>query len=481
MAVIETGTSTAGVANVNATFQLQTGVNDDSTKNGILAITARSDAGGFLGTPTDIDPECDQDFRLRVGADSIIFRETWSGAALNSSAWTSVATTMTATVTRGQLVMNAGSSVAANTVIRLQTYLAVPVAQTFPLSIKFPFKINAASMGITNQAWDFGLCFGVAATSNPTDGVRLNMSVAGVLTFETFFDSGAANPITIDYVTTVPLAVGITYQCIFVIGADSIQLWINDTLAGVLPRAVATPSFFSCGALPVYVRMFNHTSGPATATQLIMGAITASCGAMQNMMTNAEASLLYGCESGSGQGGATLGSLSRTVAAGTAPAAAVPTNTTAALGSGLGGDFLHTNTLAVNTYGIISSYQVPATAIGLNNKSLLITSVCIDTTVQTVLANVGAANYIWAIAFGHNAVTLATAASATARAPVLLTVGQQAAIGALAVGSQLQRIVADCEFVVHPGEFVQACVKNGGTVGTAGVLYHTIHFNGRWI
>ena len=52
--------------------------------------------------------------------------------------------------------------------------------------------------------------------------------------------------------------------------------------------------------------------------------------------------------------------------------AAVPTNTTAALGTGLGGEFWETDTLAVNTDGIIQSFQVPAGTVNTQGKRLVI-------------------------------------------------------------------------------------------------------------
>ena len=481
MADIQTGASVAGRVNVNATFQAQVGVNDDSTKNGILAATARLDDGSSTAVIRDVDLNVDQDFRLLVATDSIIFRETWNGVALNSSAWTSVATTMTAVVQRGQITLNSGSSVAASTIIRVQSYVAIPVLQTFPTAIRIPFRINATTIGISNQAWEVGLSMGVSGTTILTEGLALTMNLSGVLTFQSNFDgANAIGPaVVIDY---SGLATGRWHIATFVVHPGlNAQLFINGALVAVLPKPDRIPVFFSGGGLSVFARMFNGSTGVITATQLVIGAITASVSGMDNPLPHKEASLLYGCESGSGQGGATLGSLSRTLAAGTAPTGAVPANISAALGSGLGGDFLHTNTLAIDTYGIISSYQVPVSAVGLNNKSLLITSVCIDTTVQAALTNAGAANYIWAIAFGHNNVSLTTTASGTSRAPVLLTVGGQAAIGNAVAGTVLNRVSAPCHFVAHPGEFIQAVVKNGGTVGGGGSLYHTIQFNGRWV
>lgn len=60
-----------------------------------------------------------------------------------------------------------------------------------------------------------------------------------------------------------------------------------------------------------------------------------------------------------GQTGQTLGSTALYTNSLAAGAGAVMTNTTAALGSGLGGQFSALPTLAVGTDGIVSSYQVP--------------------------------------------------------------------------------------------------------------------------
>lgn len=72
-----------------------------------------------------------------------------------------------------------------------------------------------------------------------------------------------------------------------------------------------------------------------------------------------------------GLSGGTMGSLA-SYANNANPTAAVPTNTTAALGTGLGGQFWETDTLAVNTDGIIDSYQVPAASANYSGKRLSI-------------------------------------------------------------------------------------------------------------
>ena len=67
-------------------------------------------------------------------------------------------------------------------------------------------------------------------------------------------------------------------------------------------------------------------------------------------------------------------------------AAAVPTTTGAALGSGLGGTFWETATLAVNTDGIIMSYQVPTGTVNFPGRRLVLRGMYLNSYIQTVIA-----------------------------------------------------------------------------------------------
>jgi hypothetical protein len=57
--------------------------------------------------------------------------------------------------------------------------------------------------------------------------------------------------------------------------------------------------------------------------------------------------------------------------------------------------------------------------------------------------------------------------------------GAQGAIGNLVQGTLLPDVtfVFSSPIAVNPGEFIQAVVKNIGTVGTGGVLAHTVTYN----
>jgi hypothetical protein len=180
-----------------------------------------------------------------------------------------------------------------------------------------------------------------------------------------------------------------------------------------------------------------------------------------------------------GQNGGTMGSTAN-YANSTNPTAAVPTNTTAALGTGLGGQFWETATLALTTDGIICSFQNPAGSVTQTPRTLYITGVKVTSYIQTVIAG-GPFVCQWALAFGHTAVSLATAEAATTKAPRRIAIGTQLVTAAQAVSTLVTGDVQykfDTPIPVAPGEFIAMVKKHVGTVGTGGVIAHVITFDG---
>jgi hypothetical protein len=166
---------------------------------------------------------------------------------------------------------------------------------------------------------------------------------------------------------------------------------------------------------------------------------------------------------------------------------AVPTTTTAALGSGLGGKFWELPSLAVNTDAIIQSYQVPAGTVNIQGRRLVIRGISLMSYVQTVVAG-GPYVAEWFLAFGHTAVSLATTESATTKAPRRIVLPQftQAITAAQAVSTLVSMPggpfvdFGDAPVYVNPGEFVQLCTRHIGTVGTGGAIAHQVAFVYGW-
>src|SRR5574343_1988686 len=176
---IKSGAS-SDVATVDTNKQLTVATSSDLSKAGYAMLACRNDEGAFLGTTYNTTPEADDDYRLRVAVDSILFEEPWAGAAINSGVWTAPVTTFTVAVADSWCKLNSGNSAAANGVARVTSYQTIPIAPEYPAYVRFPMPVVAASVGIANTTWEVGVDF-ASGTTAPTDGVFLRMSAAGVL------------------------------------------------------------------------------------------------------------------------------------------------------------------------------------------------------------------------------------------------------------------------------------------------------------
>ena len=164
---IQGGSNTAGLANVDATFHLQTNLPTAIEDAGHVTMAAECDAGTITGTRYMISPEVTGDYRLRVGVDNMIFNELFAGAAVNTGLWTSPVTTMTLTVGGGFANLNAASSLAINAVARLTTYRSFPCYKSYTTYIES--EVNFTSLPVAGNVCEWGafISTGVAA---PTDG-----------------------------------------------------------------------------------------------------------------------------------------------------------------------------------------------------------------------------------------------------------------------------------------------------------------------
>jgi len=162
----------------------------------------------------------------------------------------------------------------------------------------------------------------------------------------------------------------------------------------------------------------------------------------------------------------------------------VMTNTTAALGTGFGGQFSALPTSAVPTDGIVQSYQNPAGSATQPPRSIVILGVKVVGVVTVVLVgNATPVTYVMSLAFGHTAVSMATAQSAsftttTAKAPVRVPLGVLNFGAAAALGTKDEITMRfGAPLVVNPAEFIAMCAKNVGVVTTTGVITFIITYD----
>jgi hypothetical protein len=234
--------------------------------------------------------------------------------------------------------------------------------------------------------------------------------------------------------------------------------------------------------LPIFIRQFN-SGVPTVASTIKVGYVNISLGDMATNKPWSHAmagagSMAYQAQTGAAALG-TLALYSNSLAAG---AGAAMTNTTAALSSGLGGQFTTQPTLTAGTDGIVSSYQNPLGTNAVPGKTLYITGVKVHGAVTAALTG-GPVLYAYSLAFGHTAVSMQTTDTlGTSKAPRRIALGFEtfaatAAVGVM--GSQGGCVMTfNSPVVVQPGEFVAITAKNLGTVTSGGTITFLVTFDG---
>ena len=474
-----------GFGNTKVTLPL------DYEQSGYGRVLAENDSGALTGVSDVTSTENDIDYRQRTAPDLILDECVFNYTAQDTGKHFYNNTTMTATWTAGQLTTNGTSITTANTGAQVVTYATFPNTGTQTLSADFEVAFSAQPT--TNSFIEFGLGLAGAGVTAPTDGVFFRLNSAGLQLVTS--NNGT------ETVIPAPLADGAgvwaytnnkRYQFIAYMGGVLAKFWVNDGVSTYLLGSIPLPAGQGriCMARGVQLFMKHRIAGGAAAgvLQALFGAYNVRLGGSNlTSCVSTQGNRIEG--SYQGFGGGTLGSLARigTITTGNEAnvTAAVPTTTTAALGSGLGGTFWETVSLTANTDGIIQSYQVPALSVNVAGRRLCVRGVFLNSYVQTVVAG---GPYIaeWFLAFGHTNVSLATTEAAAAKAPRRIVLPfVQAVTTAQAVGTLVSQNGTFCDFgdapiFVNPGEFIQLCTRHIGTAGSTGTVVHRVTYVYGW-
>jgi hypothetical protein len=454
---------------------------------GSVRCLSENDAGDITGLPFLYSSETDTDFRQRVSLDLLLDEEVFNYTAQNTGKHRHATTTMASTWTAGQFTTNSTNIVTTTTGVELSTYATF--ANTGTQTLSCDMEVGFSAQPPANTFVEFGLGLPSTATTSPLDGCFFRLTSAGL-------QGILANNGTETSTGIFPLSNGTgtwtyvnnkKYQFIVYLGGVAAYFWVNDGVNTRLLGNIPLPS--GQGRLVMSASqsvLFKHriTGGAAG------GVLNAQLGAY-NVRVGGSAVTTTPCTQGNrmygsyqGQSGGTMGSLAN-YANNSNPAAAVPTNTTAALGVGLGGQFWETATLAVNTDGIICSYQVPVPTVNNTSKRLVVRGLYLNTYVQTAITG-GAFIAQYSLAFGHTALSLATTETATTKAPRRVPLPfTQVVTSAQAANTLVSQATSFCDFgdapiFVNAGEFIQLVTKHIGTVATAGVLGHVVTFVYGW-
>lgn len=444
----------------------------DPAKVGAIRFFSENDDGALTGTPALLSPETDPDYRLRVSTETLMESENFYFTGTNTGKYRVGTTAHAVTATPTGLTLNSGNSTAAGG-SEISSYAFFPIyGSGFTYA---EFTLSQSNQPVANGVLEAGLFLtGGAGNVAPTDGVFLRWQDTGMVAIATF--NGVEEPLALP---AVAYANNEVKKIQLVISNRRADFWLDNQLLGTLTCSPSRSTLCSAASLPWRVQYRQ----PGVASGVMQARLTNVTVAIGGITPTIDFDDVGNAAQGSYQGlsGMTMGSLAN-YANSANPAAAVPTNTTAALGSGLGGQFWETDTLAVTTDGIISSFQVPAGTIAIPGRRLVIKAVTIDSYIQTALTGGG---YVaqWSIAFGHTSATLVTAEAATTKAPRRVVAGVHAVAAGAAAGVVLSRVsqIFTRPIVVNPGEFVQAVKKKVGTAPSAGVVAHAIHFDCGWV
>ena len=463
---IQGGSNTAGQANATTDYALKATLERDASTNpsnvSAVKFFSENDAGTVTGTPYLYSPETDEDYRLRVAQDVMLDNETFNYTAQNTGKHTYANSTLTNTWTTAGMTTNGGSVTTTGTGLTFGTYAEFPLITSGLLYCEFTGSLSAALT--TNFVIDVGMFRRGSSTAYaPTDGVyfRINPSgVCGVINYNGVETATSAFSFT--------HTINQKYQFIISISEREVNFWIDNVLYGKIntPTGQGTP--FLSSTLPFSIR-HAHTGTTGAVIQFQMNDYGVSLSGANIVKTLGETgNAMFG--SYQGLSGGTMGSLA-SYANSTNPTAAAPSNTalTANLPSGLGGQGVVTAAAGGSTDGIWGSYQVPAGTVSISGKRLKITGVNVSAVNTGAAVATTSTTIQFSLAFGHTAVSLATAEAATTKAARRVALGYLSWLVGAAIGSaptQNQINVSFSEPIyVNSGEFVQLVGKF--IVGTA--------------
>lgn len=487
MAIIE-GALSGNLLEVDADKRATVNLPTAGSSAGFVAVLAEHDAGTITGTRDAKALDISEDYRLRTGIDTLMFNEWFSGSSLNTTLWTSVDNLSSASISGGFLTLNASGSQGATMQSRVQSYRTFPVYGTFGVYGEFLIQFPYAPVAENVCEWGFGNASG---SSTPSDGAYFRLNATGEFRCVVNWNSTENQSDTLDFNSII--GTNTTVHCIVNITDDAAEFWVNDILVARIERPTAGAAMVTTGNMPILMRCYNVATA-SSAQQMKVSMVNVSMGDMSSGKPWPHILAGMGANSSQGQTGGILGSTAGITNSQTAVTTALMTNTTAALGTGLGGQFttnMNTGFLSGSSAidGIVCSYQVPAGTVVRPGKLLYILGVDIFCAVAGSVVATGSIVggpilFAFSLAYGHTAVSLATAQSATTKAPIrvplgFLSIPANAPSGTIATGTVSQDF--QVPIVVNPGEFVAVAAKNLSlALTTAGTVTFHVRFGGYW-
>ena len=492
------------VADVDLGGNLLISPSNTPAYTGSIRFMSLTDEGFLTGVARLQAPETDSDYRLRTSDDCLLDDEQFNYTAQNTGKHTilAAAVNFVPSWTAGGYNTNPTAVLTTTSGATLQTYACFNMVGTATLSVDMELAFTAQPQN--NTIVDFGLFTGAASNPfAPTDGAYFRLNSAGLLGVVNYNgNETTVGPFPLSNGTGVwTYANSKKYQFILYCTTRDVEFWVSDPtnnqgacLLGLIPCPDAQGTPFMSTGQPFHIRQAISGGAAGAGLNTILSRYCVRVGGV----TQTDTLALFGSRAlGTYQGlsGGTLGSIiSGTIATGTwvPPTPSTPSNTVGTAGTGLGG-IVYEVPSGSGTDGILMNYQVPAGTVNVQGRRLKISSISISSyVVNGPMFNLGpgfAKRYY--LAYGHTAVSLQTAESATAKAPrrVMLGISQGWAGTTNSGAGPLIQSMGQQVFVnpiyVNPGEFVALVTANIGLAGTGfpatcGTIGHSITYDYSW-
>ena len=468
MALIETGDSSTGVANVDSNYNLKVALPSVKEQAGFVGIAGFADNAGNVRIPIGASSQG----LLGTGSVQVDFEQGFSASTISPSVWSQVLATMTVSVANNAITLNSGNSLAATASARLVSYRQAKAPRGSDRIIAWRMMLPNQVTGAVTEVG----AFAATGVASPTSGAFFRYGSNGELRGVSISVTGTES--TTGVIPTPSLNVAHDYT--IWIMSTAIVFQIDHVVVGSISLGNTAPSPITSESAPFCARLYN-ASATATAQQVYLhrcvGALYGGTYGYDRQFLAA----LGGDIGSQGVVGAGTGYLANW-ANSAAPASATLSNTAAGYTS-LGGQFQFAAVLGSETDYALFAFQVPAQTATNQGRTLVVHGINIST------FNMGAAVATtptllqWGIAYDGTAVSLATADAAATKAPRRVPLGCQSLPVGLAVGGNVPDLRVDFRqpLSVNAGNYLHVILKIPvGTATASQIVRGVVTINATW-
>ena len=402
---------------------------------------------------------------LRVGQDSLLFFESFTGNFINTRQFNVSLTTMTVAQAGDFLTLNSGSSIAASAYANIRTWRTFPFHKNYVTSITHDTLITSYQSNVFIEL-GIGYALGLAA---PTDGAFFRYSSTTLL--QAVVNTGGTEQ-TVNL--TLP-TVNVPHKHTVRVSDYGVDFYIDD----LFQTTILAPAGYTFPFLnewqPILQRIYHGATAPSVAVQIKLGqtVVTQRDLNSNRLWSTVMAGCGYGCYQMPTNAGVAVSQTANFVNS-TAPVSAVLSNVTPSYTT-LGGQWQFTVVAGSETEYALFGCLVPA-----NGKNLVIRGVRIDAFIMGAAVVTTPILLQWSLGVGSSAASLATVEGNGTCAPARIPLGVQSFLAAAPVGAAAAPVDIDLDAPVYvpSGSYIHIVLKM--PVATAGstIVRGMVNFNG---